>query len=80
MAAPDRRAYLVGAVINHALYVLMHECTHDLAFEKSLWNRILGIACDFALAVPSAMAFRKYHLMHHKYLGQLRTRPRCWRP
>lgn len=68
-------AYLVGAVVNHALYVLMHECTHDLAFEKSLWNRVLGIACDFALAVPSAMAFRKYHLMHHKYLGQYERDP-----
>jgi sphingolipid delta-4 desaturase len=68
-------AYVVGAVINHALYVLMHECTHDLAFEKSLYNRLLGIVCDFALALPSAMAFRKYHLMHHKYLGQYERDP-----
>jgi sphingolipid delta-4 desaturase len=68
-------AYAVGAVINHALYVLMHECTHDLAFEKSLYNRLLGIVCDFALALPSAMAFRKYHLMHHKYLGQYERDP-----
>ena len=25
-------AYLIGAVINHALYVLMHEATHNLIF------------------------------------------------
>lgn len=68
-------AYFVGAVINHALYVLMHECTHDLAFEKSVGNRLLGIVCDIPLALPSAMAFRKYHLMHHKYLGQYERDP-----
>ncbi len=68
-------AYVVGAVINHALYVLMHECTHDTVFEKSLGNRLLGILCDFPLALPSAMAFRKYHLMHHKYLGQYERDP-----
>ena len=68
-------SYVVGAVINHALYVLMHECTHDTVFEKSLANRLLGILCDFPLALPSAMAFRKYHLMHHKYLGQYERDP-----
>jgi sphingolipid delta-4 desaturase len=68
-------AYFFGAVANHALYVLMHECTHDTVFEKNTWNRVLGIICDFPLALPSAMAFRKYHLMHHKYLGQYERDP-----
>ena len=27
-------AYLFGAFINHALYVLIHECTHNLVFRK----------------------------------------------
>jgi sphingolipid delta-4 desaturase len=68
-------AYFFGAVVNHALYVLMHECTHDTVFEKGTGNRLLGILCDFPLALPSAMAFRKYHLMHHKYLGQYERDP-----
>ncbi len=63
-------AYGFGAFVNHALYVQIHECTHNLVFEKSSHNKIMGIVCDFALAMPSALAFRKYHLMHHKYLGQ----------
>ena len=63
-------AYLFGAFVNHALYVLMHECTHDVVFRNRTYNRVLGIVCDFALAAPSAMAFRKYHLMHHKFLNQ----------
>ncbi len=63
-------AYLFGAFVNHALYVIMHECTHNTVFESKTHNNLLGIFCDFALAAPSAMAFRKFHLLHHKYLGQ----------
>jgi sphingolipid delta-4 desaturase len=63
-------AYFFGAFLNHALYVLIHECTHNLVFQRPAANNLLGIACDFALVIPSAMGFRKYHLMHHKYLGQ----------
>ncbi|MHA7776908.1 fatty acid desaturase [Roseibium sp. M-1] len=63
-------AYLLGAFVNHALYVIMHECTHNLVVRNPTYNKILGIFGDFALLVPSAMAFRKYHLMHHQYLGQ----------
>ena len=63
-------AYCFGAFLNHALYVLIHECTHGLVFRKRSQNKVLGIVCDFALAIPSAMAFRKYHLMHHKHLGE----------
>jgi sphingolipid delta-4 desaturase len=63
-------AYLFGAFLNHALYVVIHECTHNLVLPKSQANNLLGIFCDFALVVPSAMGFRKYHLMHHKFLGQ----------
>jgi len=27
-------AYLFGAFVNHALYVLIHECTHNLVFRN----------------------------------------------
>jgi len=63
-------AYLFGAFLNHSLYVLIHECTHNLVFKRPAQNNLLGIFCDFALVIPSAMGFRKYHLMHHKFLGQ----------
>ena len=62
-------AYVVGAFPNHALYVLIHECTHNLVFKRHWPNQVLGIVCDFALVVPGAMAFRKYHLLHHKHMG-----------
>ena len=62
-------AYLFGAFVNHALYVLIHECTHNLVFRKSAANRWLAIVCDGALAFPGAMAFRTYHRLHHQNLG-----------
>jgi len=62
-------AYGFGAFVNHALYVLIHESTHNLVFRNAVANRIMGIVCDFALVIPGALAFRKYHLLHHQFLG-----------
>lgn len=63
-------AYGVGAFFNHALYVLVHEATHNLIFNGSRANRLIGMVCDFPLVAPGAMAFRKYHLAHHTKMGQ----------
>ena len=63
-------SYGLGAFANHALYVLIHECTHNLVFKSSLANKVMGLLCDFPLVMPSAMAFRKYHMIHHKHLGE----------
>jgi sphingolipid delta-4 desaturase len=68
-------AILFGAFVNHALYVMIHECTHSLVFRSARLNRVFGILCDFALVLPSAMGFHKYHLMHHRYLGQYEMDP-----
>ena len=62
-------AYAIGAFIAHALYVLIHECTHNLVTKRAAFDSVLGLVCDLALFFPSAVAFRKYHLMHHKHLG-----------
>ncbi len=68
-------AYLFGAFLNHALFVLIHECTHGLVFRRRALNNILAILCDGALVFPSAMAFRKYHLLHHRHLGEYEMDP-----
>lgn len=68
-------AFGFGAFINHALYVLMHECTHSLVFKNPVLNRIAGLICDFALVIPSAMGFHRYHLYHHRYLGEYEMDP-----
>lgn len=63
-------AYVFGAFLNHALYVFLHDAAHNLIFKSSDANRYAGMFCDFALVVPGAMAFRKYHLLHHNKMGQ----------
>ncbi|GAC1622166.1 MAG: hypothetical protein NVS9B10_05800 [Nevskia sp.] len=68
-------AFAFGAFVNHGLYVLMHECTHGLVFAASGLNRLFGLVCDFALVLPSAMGFQRYHLYHHRYLGQYEMDP-----
>jgi sphingolipid delta-4 desaturase len=64
-------AYVVGAVANHALLVLIHECTHNLVWKGSRGNRILAILANVPIIFPAAMSFRTYHLLHHKYQGDL---------
>ena len=63
-------AYVIGAFISHALYVLIHECCHNLVFKTSSANKVMGIVCDLSLGVPSALTFRKYHMIHHRNLNE----------
>lgn len=63
-------SYLVGATANHALYVIIHECTHNLVFKKSLWNRLLGIFANFPQVFPSYIQFAKYHTLHHTHQSE----------
>ncbi|MEZ5049311.1 MAG: fatty acid desaturase [Saprospiraceae bacterium] len=62
-------AYVVGAFCNHALFVLIHECTHNLVFKSRLANMWAGMFCDLPNAFPSSIQFRKYHLKHHAFQG-----------
>lgn len=63
-------AYCIGAFANHSLYVMIHECTHNLVFKSALGNKVMGLICDIPLVLPSALGFRKYHMIHHKHLGE----------
>ena len=62
-------AYGVGAFANHALFVLIHECSHNMVFKNKNANIFAAILCDIPNGVPSSAGFRKYHLKHHAFLG-----------
>ncbi len=62
-------AYAVGAFANHALFVLMHEFTHNMVFKNRTANLWGGILCDLPNAFPTSVSFRKYHLKHHAFQG-----------
>ena len=63
-------AYLVGAFVSHALFVLIHEATHNLIVKSTVVNRLFGILCNVGQGFPSAMSFRTYHLLHHSHLDE----------
>lgn len=62
-------AYTVGAMASLALWVLLHETTHDLVFRTPFANRWLGIIASLPLVVPAAAGFRTCHLLHHGHFG-----------
>ena len=62
-------AWCVGAFVNHAMYVMIHEATHDLIFPRRWQNRAAAILADLVNVVPAAISFRSYHLKHHAHQG-----------
>jgi sphingolipid delta-4 desaturase len=62
-------AYLIGGFANHALYVGIHEATHDLIFRRRFANKIITIVADLANVFPGALGFRCSHLQHHAHQG-----------
>jgi sphingolipid delta-4 desaturase len=62
-------AYAFGAFANHALFVLIHDYTHNVVFKKANANRLGSIFANIAIVFPAAIGFRNHHLMHHKFLG-----------
>ena len=62
-------AYVIGAFANHALFVLIHECAHNLVLKGKTGNMIASIIADLANTIPAAISFRGYHLKHHAYQG-----------
>jgi sphingolipid delta-4 desaturase len=60
---------LIGAFFSHALWVMIHECTHNLLFREPRWNTFAGILANLPHILPSAVSFQRYHLKHHAYQG-----------
>src|SRR3954447_3551791 len=62
-------AYFFGAYVSHALWTLIHECSHNLIFGKRYWNTLAGIAANLPHIFPSAVSFQRYHMKHHAFQG-----------
>jgi len=62
-------AWLVGAVAVHALWVLIHEAAHNLVFRPPWANMLMALVANLPVLFPGAIAFRRYHLLHHAWQG-----------
>ena len=63
-------AFFVGATAAHALFLAIHEITHDLAFKSKKSNNILALIANLPIVIPYAMSFKVYHAMHHWEQGK----------
>ncbi|MFY8090879.1 MAG: fatty acid desaturase [Chitinophagaceae bacterium] len=62
-------AYLIGAFLDHSLFVLIHECTHKLVFKSPVANKLASIFANLPLVFASAISFEIYHIKHHSFQG-----------
>jgi sphingolipid delta-4 desaturase len=62
-------AYGVGAFFNHALFVMIHECSHHLLFKSKAMNYLASILANLPHTVPTAISFARYHIKHHSFQG-----------
>ena len=61
--------YFIGATITQALFLAIHELTHNLFFKKIKYNKLFSIFLNLPIIIPFSISFRDYHLEHHKNLG-----------
>src|SRR5580658_6689651 len=62
-------AYILGAFADHALFVMIHECAHQLLFKGRSANRLAGILANMPQLFPSSVSFERYHIKHHSFQG-----------
>jgi sphingolipid delta-4 desaturase len=58
-----------GAFANNALWMMIHECSHNLMFKRAEWNILAGILANLPQVIPGSIAFQRYHLQHHLCQG-----------
>lgn len=62
-------AYLIGATSNQAIFLAIHELSHNLLFKKPLHNKLFAIFTNMPIGIPYSASFQPYHQLHHKFLG-----------
>ena len=62
-------SYFVGATITQALFLAIHELTHNLFFKEIKYNKLYAIFLNLPIGIPFSISFRDYHLDHHNNLG-----------
>ncbi|XP_048213383.1 sphingolipid delta(4)-desaturase DES1-like [Perognathus longimembris pacificus] len=64
-------ACVFGNCINHSMILAIHELCHNFPFghHKSRWSCWFGMFANLPIGLPFAIAFKRFHMDHHQYLG-----------
>lgn len=62
-------AYVIGATSNQAVFLAIHELSHNLLFKKPLHNKVFAIFTNLPIGIPYSASFQPYHQLHHKFMG-----------
>lgn len=62
-------AYVIGATANQAIFLAIHELSHNLLFKKPLHNKLFAIFTNMPIGIPYSASFQPYHQLHHKFMG-----------
>jgi len=62
-------AYVVGATINHSLFLAIHEWSHNLGFKTPKNNQIGSVFANLPIGIPYSASFKPYHIDHHRDQG-----------
>ncbi|HZD30945.1 MAG TPA: fatty acid desaturase, partial [Candidatus Angelobacter sp.] len=56
--------------MSKALWVMIHECAHNLVFRSRLANETAAAVANLPHVLPSSSLFRQAHLRHHAHMGE----------
>ena len=62
--------YLLGATMNHSLFLAIHEFAHNLGCRGPAGNKLLAGFANLAIGVPYSATFKVFHMKHHRALGE----------
>ena len=62
-------AYVVGTMLNIAMFNLAHECNHGLVFKQKKWNRRLFTVTSLPMLLPAHHTWWIEHHVHHNEMG-----------
>ena len=64
-------AWAFGGTASQALLLMCHELSHNLVFASPRMNDYFGIFCNIGNGFPSSTMFKRYHMEHHQFQGDI---------
>ena len=62
-------SYCVGATITQAIFLAIHELSHNLFFQARRHNKLFAYFANLPIGIPFSITFRQYHMEHHTQMG-----------